>query len=56
MPFMSETKNEENEEGNSDIGMFEVQVCDFDTTQKPLRTRRWHVNTCAKQVIWSFNL
>ena len=31
MPFMSDIKNEENEEGGSDIGMFEVQVCDVGT-------------------------
>ena len=55
MPFMSDITNEENEEGNSDIGMFEVQVCDVGTFQKPLLTRWCHVNTCATQVIRYFN-
>ena len=36
--------------------MFEVQVCDVGTLQKPLLTRWWHVNTCDAQVIQSFNL
>ena len=31
MPFMSDITNEENKEGNSDFGMFEVQVCDVGT-------------------------
>ena len=55
MTFMSDVTNEENEEGNSDISMFEVQVCDVGTLQKPLLTRWWHVNTCDVQVIRSFN-
>ena len=55
MPFISDTKNEENEEGDSDIGMFEVQVCDVGTLQKLFLTRWWHVNTCSAQVIRSFN-
>ena len=51
MPFMSEIKNEENEEDDSDIGMFEVQVCDVYTLQKPFLMRWWHVNNCDTQVI-----
>ena len=55
VPFMAYITKEENEEGNSDIGMFEVQVCDVGTLQKPLLTRWRHVNNCSKQVIRSFN-
>ena len=55
MPFMPDITNEENEEGDSDIGMFEVQVCDAGTLQKTLLTIWCHVNTCAAQVIWCFN-
>ena len=55
MTFMLDIKNEENEEGNSDIGMFEVQVCDVGTLQKLLLTKLWHINTCAAQVIRYFN-
>ena len=55
MPFMSDIKNEENEEGGSDIGMFEVQVCDVGTLKKLFLTRWWHINTYDAQVIWSFN-
>ena len=43
-----------NEEGDSDIVMFEVQVCDVGTLQKPFLKRWWHVNTCAVQVIRYF--
>ena len=39
MPFIPDITNEENEEGNSDIGMFEVKVCDVGTLQKMLLTR-----------------
>ena len=39
MPFISDTKNEEKEEGESDIGMFEVQVFGVFTLQKLLMTR-----------------
>ena len=39
MPFMSDVTNEENEEVNIDIAMFEVQVCDDGTLQKPLLAR-----------------
>ena len=52
MPFMSDIKNEEDEEGDSDNGMIEVQVCDVGTLQKLLLNRWCHVNTCATQVIW----
>ena len=38
MNFMSDITNEENEEGDSDIGMFEVQICDVGTLQKILLT------------------
>ena len=55
MPFMSDATNEEHEEGNSDMGMFEVQVCDVGTLQKPFLIIWWPVNTCAAQVILSFN-
>ena len=55
IPFMSDTTNEKNEEGDSDIGMFELQVCDVGTFQKPFLTRWWHVNSCAAQVIRYFN-
>ena len=55
MPFISDTKNEENEEGESDIGMFEDQVSHVGTLKIPLLTRWWHVNTCATQVIRSLN-
>ena len=55
VPFMAYITKEENEEGNSDIGMFEVQVCDVGTFQKPFLTRWWHINTCASKVIWYFN-
>ena len=55
MSFMSDIKNEENEEGNSDIGVFEVQVCDVGTLYKPFMTIWWHINTCAAQVIRYFN-
>ena len=55
MPFMLEITNEENEESNSDIGMFEVQVCDVGTLKKPLLKRWWHFNTCSAQIIPYFN-
>ena len=55
MPFMSDIANEENKQGESDIGIIEVQVCDVGTLQKPLLTRQRHVNTCAAKVIRSFN-
>ena len=55
MPFMLDITNEENEEGNSYIGIFEVKVCHVGTLKKPLMTRWWNVNTCATQVIQSFN-
>ena len=58
IPFISNITNKENEEnkdGNSDIGMFEVQVCDVRTLRKLLLTRWWHVNTCVPQVIGYFN-
>ena len=55
MPFMSDITDEENEEGNSDIGMFEVKVCDVGTLHKPSLTRWWNINNCAAQVIWYFN-
>ena len=55
MIFMSDTINEENEDGNSDIGMFEVQVFDVGTVQKLFLMRWWHVNTCAAQIIGYFN-
>ena len=51
MPFMSNITNEENKEGKSDIGMFEVQVCDVGTLQKPFLTILCHVNTFATRVI-----
>ena len=38
MTFMSDITNEENEEGISDIFMFEVQVCDVGTLQKTFLT------------------
>ena len=56
MPFMSDITNEQNEEGNSDIGMFELQLCDVGTLQKPLLTIWYHLNTCVAQVIRCFNL
>ena len=52
---MSDITNEENEEGNSDIGMVAVQLCDVDTLQRLLLTRWRHVNNCAAQVIRYFN-
>ena len=55
MPFISDIKNEENTEGNSEIEMFEVQACDVGTLQKIFMTRWWNVNTCAAQVIRYFN-
>ena len=55
MPFMSNIKNEENEKSDSDIGMFEVQVCGVGNLPKPFLTRWWQVNTCAAQVIRYFN-
>ena len=39
MTFMSDITNEENEEGDIDIGMFEVQVFGVFTLQKLLMTR-----------------
>ena len=55
MPFMSDITNEENEEGNSDTSMIEVQVCYVGTLYKPLLMIWWNVNTCASQVIRYFN-
>ena len=55
MPFISDITNEENEEGDSEIFMFELQVCDVVTLQKPLLTRWWYINTCDTQVIWYLN-
>ena len=55
MPFMLDITNDENDKGDSDIGMFEVQVCDVITLQKPFLEIWWQVNTCAAQVIWYFN-
>ena len=52
---MSDIANEYNEEGGSDSGMFEVQVCDVGNLQKPFLMGWWNVNTCAAQVIRSFN-
>ena len=43
--FMSDKINEENEEGNSDIGMFKVQVCDAGTSQKPFLKIWSNINT-----------
>ena len=34
MPFMSDITNDENEEGCSGIGVFELQVYDFGTLHK----------------------
>ena len=55
MLFMSDIKNEVNEEGESDIGVFEVQVCDVHTSHKPFMMRWWYVSTCVAQVIRSFS-
>ena len=55
MPFMSDITNEENEDGNSNIVMFELQVFDVGTLKKPFLTRWWHVNTCAAHIIRYFN-
>ena len=55
MPFMSDIKNEENEEGDSDNIMIKVQVCDVVTLKRPFLTGYWHVDTCAAQVVSYLN-
>ena len=55
MPFMSDIKNEENEEGDSDNIMIKVQVCDVVTLKRPFLTGYWHVDTCAAQFVSYFN-
>ena len=55
MSFISDITNQENEECDSDIDMFEVKVYDVGTLKKILLAIWWHVNTCAAEVIRYFN-
>ena len=50
IPLISDITNEENEQGDSDNGMIEVQLCDVGILKKPFLMRKWHINNCAAQV------
>ena len=53
--FISDIKNEDNEQGDSDNFIIEVKVCDVGTLQKPLLIRRRRINTFSAQVFQYFN-